>query len=284
MSMMINPYVFAAVGGGTLWTPINMTAVPQIYLDAQDSVVTDVSGFASAISNLGAMGANGDFSQGTSGNRPAILDAELNGKRVLSFDGSNDVLTGGSTAQKNLFRFVSAAWVFTVYKKRSTDGAPAFRYLFYASTTVAAERFLALAGATGANMPALYGRRLDAESSANISASSAVSGYYSMTLHGINYATREGKILVDGSVAVSNPTMTTTAGSTSNTASVNPLSIGATVTGAVAADIDLAAIISSNTQPSTDDVDRLFGWAAHKYGLTANLPAEHPYKTVAPTV
>jgi hypothetical protein len=68
-------------GGAVLWTPLNMATVPQIYLDAQDSVVTDVSGACSAISNLGAMGANGDFSQSTSGNRPAILAAELNGKR-----------------------------------------------------------------------------------------------------------------------------------------------------------------------------------------------------------
>ena len=28
-----------AAGGGVLWTPLNMATVPQIYLDAQDSVV-----------------------------------------------------------------------------------------------------------------------------------------------------------------------------------------------------------------------------------------------------
>ena len=44
------------VGGDpVLWTPLNMATVPQIYLDAQDSVVTDVSGACSAISNLGGL-------------------------------------------------------------------------------------------------------------------------------------------------------------------------------------------------------------------------------------
>lgn len=33
-----------------------------------------------------------------------------------------------------------------------------------------------------------------------------------------------------------------------------------------------------------NDIDRLFGWAAHKYSLTANLPADHPYKNEPPLV
>jgi hypothetical protein len=42
-----------------LWTPLNMATVPQIYLDAQDSVITNIGGVCSAITNLGAMGAAG---------------------------------------------------------------------------------------------------------------------------------------------------------------------------------------------------------------------------------
>jgi len=42
-------------------------------------------------------------------------------------------------------------------------------------------------------------------------------------------------------------------------------------------------IFSTPTTPSTDTRQKLEGYLAHKWGLTANLPAGHPYKTVGPT-
>lgn len=276
----------AAPAGGTLWTPLNMVTVPQIYLDAQDSVVTDVSGACSAISNLGAMGSSGNFSQATAGSRPAILAAELNGKRVLSFDGVNDALLGGSVAQKGLFRNKNAAWAFSIHKKRATDAASELRYIFNASTASAASvRFNAVhgAGAGQINKPAIRVRRQDADSFASLISSSAFSAAYTMVMYQVNYADGAGSVEVDGAVVATNAALTST-GSTSDTASAASLSIGANDAGVAAADIDLAAIVVSDTAPSAADIDKLFGWAAHKYGLTASLPGGHPYKTVAPTV
>lgn len=276
-----------AAGGGVLWTPLNMATVPQIYLDAQDSVVTDVSGFASAISNLGAMGANGDFSQGTAANQPAILTAELNGKRVLSFDGTNDVLLGTTAAQKDLFRNVSAGWAFVIYKKRTTDGGVMTRRIFHCSNgSNANSRFAvnATLNPGGTNTPALSVQRLDADSPTNLVATATHVEQYVMLLTAINYATRAGRIYVDGTMDAENTTLTASAGNTSNTTSSTNISIGARHDGILLADIDLATITLSNTYPIADDIDKLFGWAAHKYGLAANLPAEHPYKAAAPTV
>ena len=273
-------------GGGTLWTPLNMATVPQIYLDAQDSVVTDVSGFASAISNLGAMGANGDFSQGTATNRPSILAAELNGKRVLRFDGTNDVLLGNTTQQKDLLRNVSAGWCFEVIKKRTADASgAASRIVFDCRGGTGGNRFTTIAGRNVAgeqNKPTLEVRRLDADTTGRI-ASTATSTAYSLRLFHMDYATGLGEIYIDGAVSASDASLTS-AGSTSDTASNAALSVGAFNTGIVAADIDLAAIVVDKVALSAGDIDKLFGWAAHKYGLTANLPGGHPYKTVAPTV
>ena len=36
--------------------------------------------------------------------------------------------------------------------------------------------------------------------------------------------------------------------------------------------------------PTNDNRQRLEGYLAHKWGLTANLPAGHPYKTNPPMV
>lgn len=273
------------VSGGTLWTPLNMAVVPQIYLDANDSVVTEVSGFVSAISNLGAMGSNGDFTQAaTPGRRPDLLPAELNGKDVLSFDGVDDVLLGTTTAQKDLFRNVSHAWLFCVYKKRGAGDANN-KYILYTASNTSVARFAVLAGSAVNSRPFMIGKRLDADATlGSATAPADVEGYYAMTLFDINYATRAGRIWVDGAVVVTNSTLTASTGSTSNTASSTNLSIGALTDGTNKADIDLASFVTSNTAPSTDDIDRLFGWAAHKYGLTANLDSGHPYKTIPPVL
>ena len=265
-----------------LWTPLNMAVVPQIYLDAQDSVVTDVSGFASAISNLGSMGADGDFLQAASGSRPAILDAELNGKRVLSFDGIDDVMTGDTVAQKNILRNVAAGWAFLIYKKRGSDSANR-RALHIPAGGVAVPRLVVWAGLAD-NKPAMQARRLDADTTVTASSTTTAVGAYAMLLHTVNYATRAGRIYKNGSLDVDNPTFTAAAGNTSDTASVEAIAIGARTGGVVPADIDLAAGVVSRETPSDSDIEKLFGWAAHKYGLTTNLPGGHPYKTVAPTV
>jgi hypothetical protein len=267
-----------------LWTPLNMATVPQIYLDAQDSVVTDVSGACSAISNLGAMGSAGDFSQATAGNRPTILAAALNGKRVLSFDGTNDRMVGSSAAQGDLFRNKGSAWVFTVHKKRNTETGTAGRVILASSTAGGVDaRFALYHGFTQPNTPRILVKRLDAEAYGILESGTQYSGSYNMMMAHMNYATRLGQIYVDGAVVVANFGLTT-AGNTSDTTAGTVLTIGAWHTGVLFSDIDLAAMVISNTAPSSDDIQRLEGWAAHKYGLTANLLGGHPYKTTAPTV
>lgn len=277
----------AAAGGG-LWTPLNMAAVPQIYLDAQDSVVTDVSGFASAISNLGAMGSTGDFTQSTAANRPAILAAELNGQRALSFDGTADHMIGSTADHKAIFRDAPAAWVFAVCKKRTADGSDTTRVLFTSAQGVSTgTRFSTLLGSTisgASNNPVVQGRRVDGGTFASGVSSVESSGGYMMLFTAVDFTNQNALIIIDATQVFENLDFLDTAGNTSDTASFSSNGLGATSSGAAPADMDLACMIISHEYPSIDDIDKLNGWAAHKYGLTANLPGGHPYKTVAPTV
>jgi hypothetical protein len=275
----------APVASLALWTPLDMSVVPQIYLDAQDSVVTDVSGFASAISNLGAMGSNGNFSQATAGNRPSILSAELGGKRVLRFDGTNDVLTASTSEALALFRNVPAAWVFSVHKKRSTDGSPTSRIYFYSLNGSGGWRTLITCGDTttgSANKITLHATRLDGQSLAKLEAPSATSGSYFLSLSSINFATREAILRQNGTQVAANATLTTGTGNTSDTAASGALGFGGFSTGVSTSDVDVAALVVGNTQPTLTEFQKLEGWAAHKYGLTASLPGGHPYKTTPP--
>jgi hypothetical protein len=271
----------------SLWTPLNMATVPAIYLHAQHSVVTDVDGFCSGITNLGALGSAGDFTQGATSSRPSILAAELNGMRVLRFDGNNDFLANNIAATKDIFRNVSAAWSFVVYKKRGADGTPTTRYIIYTPRNDTAERFSVLVGGGGAgraNKPEMIVRRLDANATNTLLAPDVAQGSYTSVISSINFSNRTGVIRVDGTEVAANATLTPTAGNTSNTAGGSAVSIGAYFTGAVASDVDVAAVILGNVQPTLDEFQRLEGWAHHEFGLTANLPANHPYKTNPPTV
>lgn len=79
-----------------------------------------------------------------------------------------------------------------------------------------------------------------------------------------------------------------------NTANTNPqnnrASIGAdydSTGGANGNNVDsnlLAILVNSNVVLSSTERQKLEGWAAHKYGLTGNLPNDHPYKTLVPTI
>jgi hypothetical protein len=45
----------------------------------------------------------------------------------------------------------------------------------------------------------------------------------------------------------------------------------------------IAEILVLNATITTNTRQKLEGYLAHKWGLTANLPSDHPYKTVGPT-
>lgn len=44
----------------------------------------------------------------------------------------------------------------------------------------------------------------------------------------------------------------------------------------------LKCFMAGKTKPTELEIQKLFGWAAHKYGLTENLPIDHPYKNTPP--
>lgn len=273
---------------GLPWNPLYLVSEPPIYLDAELSIVTDAGGYASAISNLGALGTAGDFSQATASRRPQIVSGALNGNRILRFDGTDDVLTAGASAALGVFRNVQAAWVFAVYKKRGQDVSPTARYLFYSPRNDSAVRFGLLSGSSGsgrANQPYIFARRLDAESAAELPSGIAVNGTYAMFAAAVDFSTRAGVLRNNGQQIAANATLTASAGSTSDTqaSSTYQLAVGAYYSGALPSDVDLAAIVLGNTQMTVTEMQKLEGWAAHRFGLTANLPASHPYKTEAPT-
>lgn len=270
--------------GAVLWTPLNMAVVPQIYLDAQDSAVTDVSGACSAISNLGALGANGNFSQATAANRPTIVGAALNGKRVLSFDGVTDFLGCDSVSMRDLFRAKTGAWSFAVYKKRTADASPTSRVIANFTSATGATRFAHWCGSATAGKANTPHVTYNAASFKTVEGGVASSASYALSWVAVDLVTGVVDIYHNGSVSTSVAESTGAFPDTSASASFQSGVIGARGDLVWLPDMDLAAIVVGNVNPSAGERQRLEGWAAHKYGLTASLPGGHPYKATPPTV
>jgi hypothetical protein len=47
---------------------------------------------------------------------------------------------------------------------------------------------------------------------------------------------------------------------------------------------NISEIICCAFNPSTDIRQRIEGYLAHNWGMTANLPSDHPFRSAPPTV
>jgi hypothetical protein len=224
---------------------------------------------------------------------PSIIASGLDGKRTIRFDGSNDRLYCAPGDPRGIFRNVSGAFALAVYKKMSADGSPTARALFSVTNgTDGATRCVANAASSGggANTPALAARRLDGDSTVALIGGSAVTTSWAVVLWRMDYANGDGYVYINGDLSASNTSFTSD-GNTSDTASARAVMLGAFPTQNTTdpsaqnfSDIEVAELIVGTTLTGAGEIDKLFGYAHHRWGLTSLLDSGHPYKSVAPTV
>lgn len=97
-----------------------------------------------------------------------------------------------------------------------------------------------------------------------------------------DYTTGVGNLYNDGSLITSGSSLVST-GSTENI-SASAVVMGSYDIGAGNTDMSVAEHMVGNASVSSTEVDKLYGYAAWKWGLQGNLPSGHPYKTAPPTV
>jgi hypothetical protein len=269
------PYMWEFPAQYGLWSPAEISTA--LWLDAADaSTVTTESGAVSQWNDKSGNSRNA--TQAAAGGRPALTVNGLNSKNIITFDGGTDVL---SLSDLTLGR-----------------NAGALCYFFAASTANVAITSFAplfdLNNSTGPDRASVYirssvieagGRRLDADSfqSHTNGTPSNNTAYLGSVLY--NYSSAALSIGFNGSALTSRGGGFQTAGNTSDTSS-NAIRIGAsTDTGGGGSFYNgyIAEFIATRTVPSAGDRQRIEGYLAHKWGLTANLPSDHPYKTVGPT-
>jgi len=250
----------------TVWNPSMISTA--LWLDAADaSTVTTVSGAVSQWNDKS--GNNRHATQSDATRRPAFTSSALNGYSALTFDGTNDGLTCGDAFHSaNLLIFAvaktsnAAAEQNIATKWNGTGSQREFIFRFRSTNKVGA--FFSFDGTS------VNSNSLDTTGTAG-------------TGWSMGGAVRNGTALT---VSLNGSQNSSTLASSSLFNSTTPLDIG--YSSPAGTDVfeplngQIATVVIA-TNPSLADLQKLEGWAAHKYGLTANLPNDHPYKTVGPT-
>ncbi len=263
----------------TAWTPAALA--PKLWFDDQSGVTDAGSGTCSQWDDRSGNGWH--FTQSDSVGRPLIVPASLNGKRVLRFNGTSNRLSG-PTGARSIFSGATAAWMAVVVKKTQNDASPTSRRLFVATDNAERARVGLYAddGTAGsANRINYGGRRLDGGTYQAVRATQSVYDQWVMILGITNYTARTVELYRDGSLDASMASAFDAAGSISPSPS-STIDIGAAPIGNTAFGGDLAFAMAGTSILSTDDIDKLFGHLAHRYGLAGSLPIGHPYKAGPP--
>jgi hypothetical protein len=252
------------VGGGVLWTPAQISTA--LWLDAADaSTITTVSGAVSQWNDKSGNGRNA--SQATATNRPALTANGQNSLNVLTFDGVNDWLLLPDSTNPS-----GANAVFAACKPNHVNVGCFIigRAYYWGSWSI-------ISTATGAGVRYTIGRSGIDEAASNVS---SLSNNTDKIFTGV-YNNANVQLSVNGGSFTNtsytqNPTYdgrdSTTIGVARNTSN----DIASPLAG------PLYEIIVLHSAPSQSTIDRVQGYLAHKWGLAANLPSDHPYKTAPP--
>jgi hypothetical protein len=252
----------AGGGAATDWTPTVLGTAVKGWWDAKDASTITLSGnlvtsWASKVASITA-------DQATGANQPSYSVTARNSLPGLIFNGSSHFLTISSIAG---FPLGSTTGMIIVVAQ-TAQAAGLDVAIDYGATTVRTDRAIAM-NASGLPTAGISGFGATSASKWNLTGDRIALG---------RFATNNTQVKLDGGAY--------------ETALVEPITTGST-TGLIGA--NNAATPDSfwhgtiqeilvTTDLTTDEIAKVEGYLAHKWGITARLPSDHPFKTVAPTV
>lgn len=251
-------------GGPKLWRPNALGASLALWLDAEDTSSITLNG--STVSQWNDKSGNGrNATQGTSANQPTYSATGINNKASLNFDGTNDFMDFGLSASVinaagSVFGVIRITTLQTNYNALvawSQSGSVGPGVGPFASSGT-----FGLYGTFGSGATNVF----------DIGPTAAGTNYLFSILwsnNGLN---------VSGGLNGANNSATRT---NSFVTTVNGL-LGKDASSYSSARIGEIIVAPSNL--STADRQKTEGYLAWKWGLSANLPSNHPYKSLPPTV
>ena len=250
------------------WDPSLITTA--LWLDAADASTITLT--SSAVSEWRDKSGNArHFTQSDSGSRPTVASATQNGLNALLYDGSNDHLNGPNSPEPYLIAAVA---------KTSTAGI--FRSMYGA-----------LSSASGST-DAVYFQSGNPPRTATYARSTSVDN-----LAGTDFVATAG-VMPSGSFFIMagyhdntsivcrlNGTPGPTDATTNSLKNLSTSIVGASYYNDAKSDYWPGEIgeliILSTLGVGSIEAEKVEGYLAHKWGLTASLPSNHPYKLNVPT-
>jgi hypothetical protein len=199
-----------------------------------------------------------------------MVTSGLNGRDVMTFDGTNDILNRATTGANGL----TTSSIISVFRLNSGGGSEDIPMGIGSTGNAGRMRGLYRAGSTTLGFAGWSNDVPTSTLSYDIAGGYHLFGFVQSALSGPNNIT----LLRDGT------TETASTPSALNTTS-DGFSIGSLQGAAVATyytAMTVGEILVFHTAIDTDTRQRVEGYLAHKWGLTANLPAGHPYTTTPP--
>ena len=254
-----------AVGGvAALWTPANITTA--LWLDAADaSTITTVSGAVSQWNDKSGNGHNA--TQANAAQRPLFAATGLNERPAIDCDGTDDELgLAGATSLAS-----SNQSLFIVAKRDNLEGRTEIP--FGVGNDANGDGVVDIPRWTDGVMYSQVGRITNRPTPVSVITDQPYIN--SVTGGAIQRSYTNGILIGSGT-----------------TQSTTPFSVAGGFVGSGRAvtsllrffDGKIAEIVLLPLVADTSTRQQLEGYLAHKWGLAANLPNDHPFKSVAPTV
>jgi len=248
---------------GVIWNPTDVG--PLVWYDATDS--TTITHSSGAVSQWADKVGTSHMVQAASGKRPMTGTGTISGANVISFDGADDAL---KTSSNPFGGSVSNAMVMGVFNIGTITGSTLFSLTGSSTNT---NRWQSHAPWSDGN---LYfdcgntgGANRVSKSHGWLEGQDKLLGYYCSLTDSVQ------QVWVNGSSFVSDNT-----GHTVNTNS--GIALGHDGSGSYD-NCRIGEVLIINSTVSAADREKIEGYLANKWNLTDSLPAEHPYKTQAPS-
>ena len=264
----------------TQWTPANITTA--LWLDAADaSTFYDATTGGNPVTNNGAIARWEDKSgnvrhatEGTLANRPLRVYSVQNGRSIVRFDGSNDALTIVSPFMQATNTF-TISWVFT--RRGAGSGGPYMPEISAYSSTNAdfgAYHYVKNSNNFGAAYPnSTQPNWFNYDLSSGTAYSSGAFEIMQFRAATTRWDVFRNGVVEGGyNLGSSLPTNFNSDG----------LTLAKQGSPSRTSNIDMCEVLVNLGSLSALDTQKLEGYLAHKWGLTANLPANHPYKVNPP--
>jgi hypothetical protein len=257
------------------------------WYDASDTTTVAVtSGLVDSVTDKSG---NGLTLTASSTSRPTYTSGGLNGKNIFTYDGG-DYLTAASAAPWRFLHDSTGSSVFTVWQPGTSSDPNALYALLGTNGNLTANTGTALFfddrssvsrnNRFGTFITENSGNWVVNTTSADNFAAPNANQICGWVLNPSATASARSSVRVNGGTASQTNTDTAVPTSVNPTFALQLGGNGSTtflLLGSIAEVVMFAGVVSDSNR------QRIEGYLAHKWGLTANLPAGHPYKTVGPT-